>query len=572
MTSHDAKLIQRLAREEIARRKRIMAQKDDAERDLLSFVRMFWHVLEPETPLVEGSVLEIMCDALMAVTDGHIKRLIMNVPPGCMKSLLLNVFWPAWEWGPCGRPWTRYCSISYATSLPERDNVRFARLINDPLFRRCWGDKFVLERDGMETVENNKTGWKRVLSIGGTTTGWRGNRVLIDDANNPKSVESDDVRHSTNIWMREVMPDRLNSLDDDAIINIQQRTHMDDATEVLVQGWTAGGLDYCWICIPWEFDPLRIGRAVLRREQDGSPMEVWIDPRSLDEDGNQLEGLYNDDKGELKVRMGSPMAQAEGLPAWPERFSADAMAGLKAQKQAYAWESQYQQSPTVRGGEIIRRDWWQLWASKEFPDMGTVVASLDTAQEEHTEADYNALTIWGAFPGVSDEPKLMLRLGWRQRLPLAQLVARTAEFCREHKVDYLLIEHKTRGRDVHDEIVRLYQNASWQTILVPVKGDKVSRLNAVSHLFSGDVRKDPVTGVDIWSNGMIYAPDTSWADEVINEVCQFPRGAHDDFVDSVTQALSWMRKNGVVLRKVEYDDQELDRKKFRRTPSVPYAI
>lgn len=562
--------IQDLARAELKRRELQLAQKGEAERDLLAFVRMMWFILEPETPFVEGWVLETMCDALMAVTDGHAKRIIINVFPGAMKSLLLNVFWPAWEWGPCNMPWMRYISVSYATSLPERDNSRFQRLINHPLYQKCWGDRVKVDKDSVEMVENNRTGWKRVLSIGGTTTGWRGNRVLIDDANNPMSVESDDVRHSTNIWLREVMPDRLNNMDDDAIINIQQRTHLQDATETLVQSWE--GSDFVWVSVPFEFDPLRISSAVFRHEEDGTPLETWTDPRSLDIEGNQLEGLFNDEKGELRVRMGSPMAKAEGELAWPARISEEAWAILKKSKAAYAVAGQYQQSPTIRGGGIIRRDWWQIWTGKSYPELGTVVAALDTAQEEHKEADYNALTTWGAFPGQNGEPQLIMTAAWKDRLPLAQLVARVAEICRERKVDYLLIEHKTRGRDVHDEIVRLYQNASWQTILVPIKGDKTSRLNSVSHLFSGDVRKDPVTGLDTWSGGMIYAPDTQWADDVINEVGAFPRAPHDDYVDTVSMALSWMRKNGVVLRKVEYDDQETDRKKFRRTQQVPYAI
>jgi len=563
-----AKEIQAAARAEIERRKRLVAQKAEAERDFYAFVKLFWHILEPETPLIDGWVLRTICDTLMAVTDGHLKRVIINVFPGAMKSLLLNVFWPAWEWGPCRMPWLRYISASYSASLTERDNTRFRRLVSDPLYRKLWGDVFECDRDSIVIVENNKTGWKMALSVGSGTTGFRGDRILIDDANNPFTVESDVVRENTNLWLREVMPDRLNNLDEGAIINIQQRTHQRDATAVLAEAWE----DFAWVCIPMRFDPLRISRAVLRWEDDGTPLETWVDPRALDEDGNELEGLFTDEKGNLKVRMGSPMARAEGELAWPERFSPQAVDEQERIKQAYAFQSQYQQAPTVRAGEIIRRDWWQLWADRDFPDMGTVVASLDTAVEEREQNDWNALTIWGAFPGPVGEPKIMLKWAWRGKMPLSQLVARVAEFCTEHKVDYLLIEHKTRGRDVHDEIVRLYLNATWQTILVKVEGDKESRLRAVSGLFAGDVRKDPVTGMDVWSNGMIFAPDTAWADEVIDEVSAFPRGAHDDYVDSLSQGLGWMRKRGVVLRKVEYDDQETEKRRYRRTPSVPYAI
>lgn len=571
MNAVDPKLVRRLAQAELERRKERLAQKDAAEKDLLAFVRMTWFILEPETKLAEGWVLETMCDMLMAITDGHIKRGIINVPPGSMKSLLLNVFWPAWEWGPCNKPWMRYISVSYATSLPERDNSRFQRLINHPLYQKCWGDRVQILKDAVELVENQHTGWKRVLSIGGTTTGYRGNRILIDDANNPVNVESDTVRAGSNMWLKEVMPDRLNNLAEDVIINIQQRTHMLDATATLAEMWSDE--DFCWVCIPMEFDPLRAGRAVFRRDEDGSVIQEWVDPRGVDENGDQLEGVFEDEKGNLKVRMGSPMAKADGALAWPERFPPETIPLLKKSKGTYGWAGQYQQSPTVRGGGMIRRDWWNLWAGKSFPDFGTVVASLDTALEEKTTNDLNALTGWGAFPHEeTGGPQLMLRGAWQDRLPLAQLVARVAKFCFEWKVDYLLIEHKTRGRDVHDEIKRIYADAPWQTILCKVDGDKTSRVNSVSQLFSGDVRQDPVTELDVWDGGIIYAPDTDWAEMVIDQFASFPRAPHDDLVDSGTQALNWLRKTGVVLRKVEHAASEHERKKFKPQQRIPYVI
>src|SRR4029077_8866993 len=96
---------------------------------LIAFVRHFWHVLEPETPFVDGWPLWAMCEHLEAVTRGDINRLLMNVPPGSMKSLLVNVFWPAWEWGPMTLSHLRYVTFSYSASLTERDNGKFRDLV-----------------------------------------------------------------------------------------------------------------------------------------------------------------------------------------------------------------------------------------------------------------------------------------------------------------------------------------------------------------------------------------------------------------------------------------------------------
>jgi phage terminase large subunit-like protein len=561
------------ARAELRRREGLKLHKEECEESLASFVRTFWVIVEPTTKLVEGWPLEMICDILTSITDGHSVRDIINVPPGFMKSYLLNVFWPAWEWGPQNMPGLRYLAASYSGELASRDNGgdvgRFSRLINSVEYKTLWGDRFKVVKDNAGLVENDKTGSKRVVTMsGGATTGFRGDRILIDDANNPLDVESDTVRATTNIWLREVMPSRVNSASRSAIINIQQRTHEEDATGILVK---YGGA-WRWTCIPMHYDPLRATPIVLNYDEDGKPLEVFHDPRGLDpETGELLEGLFRDARGKLQLRPGSPMAKAEGALAWPERFSQEDCDKLRNALGEYAYEGQYQQSPGVRGGGIIRRDWWQVWEGA-YPDLGTTLAILDTAIEEGEKNDWNALITLGAFPGPEGEPKLIMTSGGKKRCQIAELVEWVAQVCTYRKIDYLLIERKTRGKDVHDEIVRLYANASWQTVLVDVTATKIARLKAVSHLFSGDLKRDPQSGIEVYSGGIIYAPDRDWADEVIDQVSAFPRGSHDDYVDCISMGLGWVRRNGVVLRKVEWDAEELERKKFKKSISVPYAI
>lgn len=559
-----------------ARRNRLKALKGSCEDDLLAFVAAFWHVVEPTRPLVRGWPLGLYCDLLMAVVDGHHTRVLYNCPPGFMKSLILNVFLPAWIWGPCGAPSTRFISASYAAYLTERDNGRLLRLLKDPTFQTLWPD-VRLTKEGVGKLETTATGWKLATSVSGVGTGERGDWILIDDANNPLEVESEAVRATTNLWLREVMPDRLNDLERGIIFAVQQRTHEQDATGTLShpeEGWPA----FTWVALPMEYDPLRDNPVTLRWDEDGTPIEVWRDPRGLDEAGEPLEGRYVDAKGEVQIRGGSPLALADGTLAWPDRFSAEKVAEQKRIKGPYAYANQYQQLAQVRGGGIIRREWWRLWSMDTYPELGTVIASLDTAIKMDEESDYNALTVWGAFAQHDGSPGLILLEAWRLRASLAQLVMKVAETCWKRKVDYLLIEDKARGHDVASEIIRQYNDASWQTVLIPANGkgafsgDKMARLLAVAPLFSGDVRKDPISGIDEWLGGMIYAPDRSWADEVIAEVASFPRGAHDDYVDSVSMAVAWVRRHGVVLRKVEYDREELAKRMYRRTPELPYAI
>ena len=574
-----------IAQAELDKRARMKAQKEGAEQDLLSFVRMMWPVLEPNVPMAEGWILDLITDTMMAVADGDLTRVCINVPPGSSKSTMLNVCLPAWLWGPRNRPSMRFLSISYSDRVPVRDNLRFAQVVKHPVYQACWGDRVKITREGSEWVQNDRTGWKAVTSVSGSTTGLRGDILLLDDLNNPMDVESPLVRGATKRFVQEIMPSRLNDLARSAIINLQQRTHQEDATGVLLEAEekrAEAGQDpeYTFVCIPAEFDPLRIAEVVLRRDEDGEPTDVWVDPRSLDENGRTLRGLFTNAKGLPDVRMGSPMAKAAGESFWPERFPNEELARLKSGMTDYAWDSQMNQIPGVRGGAIIRRDWWKTWSAEDYPALGTVVVSLDTAVEEGEANDWNACTAWGAFAGRHGEPQFLLLAAWKIRTNLADLVRRVAETCRERKADYLLIERKTRGKDVSDEIQRLYQGATWQTELVIPQGDKVSRLRAVSHLFSGDVRRLP-DGFDgdgkpkftmSWGGGVVFAPDRDFVEEVITQVATFPYSTHDDYVDTVSMALSWCRKNGVILRKEEFDFEETERNTFRKPLKTPYAI
>jgi predicted phage terminase large subunit-like protein len=534
--------------------------KEECERDLLSFVRCFWHITDPEEPLVEGWPLNAICDHLMAVTDGEITRLLMNVPPGFTKSLLTDVFWPAWEWGPQNLPHLRYLAASYTGSLTSRDNGKFRAIICSPLYRALWGDRFLLTNFQVTKVANNKTGWKLATSVGGVGTGERGNRVIVDDANNPWEVESETVRDSTNRWVREVMPDRLNNLKRDAIVCIQQRTHAEDCSGTLLEH---GGDKWCHLMIPMEYDPLRHKATAIG----------WEDPRGLDIHGHRLSHinptLLKRDDG--TIQPGSPLDLSAGALAFPARFAKEEVEEQKSVKGPYGYAGQYQQQPVPRGGAIILTDWWGLWEPEAFPDFEYVVASLDTAIKEAEENDYNALTVWGAWRDEDGRPKLMLVNAWRARLSLVLLVNRVVETCRKHKADVLLIEDKTRGHDVRAEVMRLMRRREVGVHLIDPKGDKVSRAHAVVPVFAGEVVKDK-WGRDQWQGGLVWAPDKDWAESVIQECAQFPRGKHDDYVDSVTQALIWMRRSGIAVRREEHDEDEIAARKYRKPRKPLYDV
>ena len=262
--------------------------------------------------------------------------------------------------------------------------------------------------------------------------------------------------------------------------------------------------------------------------------------------------------------------RADGELLWPERFGAVEVKKLEDALGPYMAAGRLEQSPVPKGGGIIKRDWWQPWDQeearryglewngglKEFPQFELVTATLDTSYGEKQENDYNAMTVWGVWLDRNRNRRAMLMYAWRKRMPLHGkivsafpneakvnfeqrqkeawgLVELVADTCKRYKVKRLLIEDKTRGRDVANEINRLYTRENWGVELINPIGDKVSRVHSIVPLFTDNA---------------VWAPDTKWSEMVIIECMNFPKADHDDLVDACSMAIGWMRENGILIR------------------------
>jgi predicted phage terminase large subunit-like protein len=527
------------------------------EGNLIDFVDYMWPVVEPAIPFVKGWPLSAIADHLQAVTRGQIRRLLINVPPGFSKSTLVNVMWPAWEWGPQNRPWYRYVCAAYSNHLTERDNMKCRNVVMSERYQRLWGNRFRISNEQFTKVKfaNDQTGWKLATSTGGIGVGERGDRFVIDDPNNTMLMESEAVRYTTNMWFTEVVPDRLNHPHDSVIVVIQQRLHEEDVSGTALDR----ELGYTHLCIPMEYVPHPFVNGY---DAEG---QIKTFDMSDEDDKQAITGVFWQD----------PRTE-DGELAWPVRFGDREIVELKKAKGPYAWAGQYQQTPEIRGGSIIRRDYWTDWDDPKYPDFEYILASIDTAYTEKQENDASAMTLWGLFRDANNNPKIMLMHAWQERLEIHKLVERVIDYC---TVDYrlkdaqgnlithprwpadrLLIEAKATGLSVAQEIRRIigFNGEFGIELINPTKqGDKVARAHSVLHLFS---------------DGMIYAPiSRAWCQEVIDQCAKFPKGSHDDFVDSTTQALRFLRDNGMALmrREAEFDLERELAYKPRLEPLYP---
>ena len=280
--------------------------------------------------------------------------------------------------------------------------------------------------------------------------------------------------------------------------------------------------------------------------------------------------------------------EEEGELLWPERFSEKTVNRLETTMGKFAFAAQYMQCPIPRGGGIVGLKDWMLYDLKmahrlgvitddelergilKYPAFSYVLASVDTASTEKEINDYSAMTVWGVFQDERGTNRIMLIYAWKDRLLIhgkadddgtlkKGLVERVADTCNQWKVNRLVVENKSSGIQVGQEIARLYKNAPWYTELFNPKGDKVARLYSVQPLFA---------------QRLIYAPDKRWADMVIQEIQSFPKGKWRDVVDSTSQGLQSLRDTGLANNQSEQDEEretEMKNNDFREY-KPPYQV
>jgi predicted phage terminase large subunit-like protein len=585
-------LRERLKYQVIARAKLPLAEERAAlEGSLLGFVEAAWPSLDPSR-YQPSWVVDAMCEHLQAVTEGQIRRLLINVPPRSGKTLVTSVCFPAWTWARAERSYlsgsqVRFLCGSYNDDLSLQNSTRQRRLLMSPWFQRLWA-KRVRITPGQDTKSKFDTieGGSRIsTSARGSLLGIGGDLILIDDPHNLTDIESDAERETTRMWWREISSTRLNDPKQSAIVVIMQRLHEDDVSGVILSSdWSP---EWTHLMIPAEYEWRRHCVTVLD----------WHDPRGLDDKDEPLVKIQPD--GARVPRDSAAQAeleQREGALMWPERFGPREIARIKAELGPALSSGRLQQSPSPAKGGLFLREWWELYESPDgkFPPFDHVVASLDSAFTAKEQNDPSALTIWGVFslppsmqeqkqvmasPGswrgevladkrqrVQEMPegwsanvgkprehrRIMLIHAWRKHLPFSgpriekipgetrnMYKRRTSESwgllewvehtCTRFKIDKLLIEAKASGISAAQELRNRYGFQGWSIETRPVKGDKVARALAVQPLFS---------------QGMVYAPSRDWAELVMSEMAMFPAGRFDDLTDSATQALKYLRDRG----------------------------
>lgn len=411
-------------------------EREACKRSLATFAKEAWHVLEPATPLRWDWVLDMVCEHLQAVTDGQILRLLENLPPGTMKSLLTGVIWPAWEWGPRGLPNKRFLATAHKQELAVRDNMKCRRLIQSAWYQERWPVALVSDQNAKTKFENDATGFREAMAFT-SMTGSRGDRVILDD---PHSVDDANsvVKLAADVQtFREALPTRINN-DQSAIVIVMQRLNEADISAVALE------LGYQHLCIPMRFEP---GRS------------KWV------------------------VGKGDPRT-TEGELMFPSRFPEAQVAELEKVMGAYGTAGQLQQRPAPRGGGIIKGAWFGQYET--LPELEWLAIYADTAQKAGQEHDYSVFELWGRT--VTGQAILIDLKRGKWEAP--ELLAEARAFwlaCRERfgpKLRSMKVEDKVSGTG----LIQTLRREGIPVLPIKRDRDKVSRAyDAAPFIESGNV-------------------------------------------------------------------------------------
>jgi predicted phage terminase large subunit-like protein len=457
----------------------------DLERmPLADFIRDSWHVLEPDEPFRDNWHIQYIAEHLELVTAGEIKRLIINIAPRHMKSILVSVMWPCWEW--TMHPERRWIFTSYVDRLSTKHSLDRRTLMRSRWYQERWAAavQFSSDQNLKTQYSNVRRGEMQAVSFGGAVTGLGGNRIVIDDPIDPQGAESELERQGAIDYYSNTLHNRLNQPDRDAIVLVMQRLHEDDLTGHL-----------------------------LKQEPDD-----WVHVR--------IPEIAEEPERRVFPVTGDVVTRDEGDLLWPDRFPQSAIDREKINMGPLIFPGQFQQRPVGVGGGLIQDGWWRFYDQRDreliLSLADEVVPFADTAVSLKDSSSYSVLATWARVPnGTERLPGGFYLIDlFRKRVEFPALKAEArAVFKRGWPITVMVVEYKSSGQQVVQEL-RLDP--------LPVEpwvgdGDKYSRL------------KVKVGWVEA---GLCYLPEGAlWLTEFMDEHRSFPKGKTDDMVDTTAMML-----------------------------------
>src|SRR5262252_6504489 len=194
--------------------------------DLAFFAERCFSELNPQTAFLMNWHIEVIAAKLAAVRAGKIRRLIINLPPRHLKSLLASIAFPAWCLG--HDPSAQILCVSYAQDLADKLARDCRSIMTSPWYRRIFPPRLAPHRQAVQEFITTRHGYRLATSTGGVLTGRGADILVIDDPLKPEEALSEAQRTVANDWFVHTLYSRQNDKRHGAIVIIMQRLHEDD--------------------------------------------------------------------------------------------------------------------------------------------------------------------------------------------------------------------------------------------------------------------------------------------------------------------------------------------------------
>jgi predicted phage terminase large subunit-like protein len=492
-------------------------ERELCESSFYEFTKRAWRFAGSGADFIETWHIFALCEHLEECYNGKIKNFVINIPPRCGKSTVLNVLFPAWVWAK--DPSLKFIFGSHSERLSIRDSDYCRALIKSEWYQGLWGKKFQLTNDTSTKFNNNKTGYRIALSIGSKMTGEGADFLVWDDPNNRDDVHSAIIREGTNETWDLTMSTRWINPHRFCRIVSQQRLHEYDLSGHIL----SANKNVVHFCLPYEYELSRKCKTIPLLSTNGKP---WTDPR-----------------------------RKEGELLWPSQINAEKIKELKVALGAYEYANQFQQRGSPADGGIFKKEWFQWWSEPQIPDLEFIIQSWDTALSTEADAAYSCCTTWGVFKDRFNVANAILLNMWRGRVEMPELREMAQRLANNyHDViledpagpgptpDIILVEAKANGLS----LIQYLQRA----------GVPVTRFDPMKYRAFGQTHNNKVQRARLISShveaGRIWLPAKpphfrelrGYSDKFLSDCISFPNGESCDTVDSFSQAMIKLISSG----------------------------
>ena len=448
---------------------------------LWEFVKRAWLIIEPDTPLVENWHLILVCDKVQALLEGKLgkRNLIINIPPGSMKSTIVSVCAPAWMW--IKNPSWRGLFAAGSDTLALRDSMKCRDILDSDWFKKTfqptWG--FSADQNAKGYYKNTKTGFRRALSAGASVTGDRGHGIFVDDPIDAKKAFSKPAREDVKLWWDVAFANRLNDLQTGTRCIIMQRLHEEDL----------------------------VGH-VLKTEPEA--WEVLVIRQEFEPDGK-----YNSPEDPRK---------GKGELLFEARFPKSVLQSEKLRLGSVGYAGQHQQRPAPASGNIFKREWFQEYHLAPVSQRAIcykIVQSWDTASKKGKQNDYTVCSTWG----ITKSGYYLLDV-WKDKVEAPELRKQMKALAAKWSPHVVLVEDTSNGTAAIQDLKR---DTRLPIIATHPSTDKVERANTASPT--------------VEAGKVYLPESAPWTADLVEEMITFPATDHDDAVDTVTQFINWANSN-----------------------------